>query len=104
MWPNEWALLEQALRARSAPRAALPVLEERRCPLLGRDQRCIVYAQRPLGCRTFFCARAEGPTRKLPRAELADVGRRVAQLARDADPACDGPRPLTRLLDSRSKR
>ena len=104
LWPNEWALLEQAMRARGVPRGSLPVLDERRCPLLSRDGRCTVYADRPFGCRTFFCARGEGPTRKHPRAELADVGKRVAALARDADPGCDGPRQLSRLLEGRSKR
>jgi uncharacterized protein len=102
LWPNEWALLERALRGRPLPRSArasLPIADERRCPLLSAEGRCLAYDARPFGCRTFFCDRAVGPTRKPPRADLADIGRRVADLARRAEPACDGPRPLTRLVE-----
>jgi Fe-S-cluster containining protein len=105
LWPNEWALLEHALRGRQPPRASLPLVDdERRCPLLGRDGRCSAYAARPFGCRTFFCERAQGPTRRTPRGALADLGKRIAGHALEADPSCDGPRALTRLLESRWKR
>jgi Fe-S-cluster containining protein len=116
LWPNEWALLERAIGARGGvkaaapgardPRAArsLPIADEGRCPLLGSDGRCTVYADRPFGCRTFYCDRAEGPTRKPPRAALADVGRRVAALAHAVEPGGDGPRQLTRLVGQRARR
>ena len=115
LWPNEWALLERAIGARGGVKAvapgareartcSLPIADEGRCPLLGRDGRCTVYADRPFGCRTFYCDRAEGPTRKPPRAELADVGRRVAALARAASPSGEGPRQLTRLVGQRGRR
>jgi Fe-S-cluster containining protein len=103
LWPNEWALVEHAIAARGARPSALVVLAERRCPLLGAGDRCTVYETRPFGCRTFFCERAAGPTRRPPRAELAELGRRIAALARQADTECDGPRPLTRLLAQRGR-
>ena len=56
--------------ALSDNRRALPILmsaeRERVCPLLDRQQRCSVYEVRPLGCRTYFCERADkgaGPSR-----------------------------------------
>jgi Fe-S-cluster containining protein len=103
VWPNEWALLDRAISARGVARKALPVLDERRCPLLGPDQRCTVYEVRPFGCRTFFCDRGEGPTR-WPRAALVEVGRKIATLAQTAEPTCDGPRTLTSLLAARGRR
>jgi uncharacterized protein len=103
LWPNEWALLRAALRARPAPRSRrLPLAEERRCPLLGDDDRCVAYAARPFGCRTYFCDRASGPTRRPPRAEIAALGRRIAVLAeRTVD---DGPRALGAWLAAQTKR
>src|SRR4051794_41619305 len=32
--------------------------DERACPLLTEAGRCAIYADRPLGCRTFYCDRA----------------------------------------------
>ena len=59
----ELAELERAVKARGGlPKRAKHLLplarEERRCALLGDDGRCLVYASRPFGCRTFFCERA----------------------------------------------
>ncbi len=116
LWPNEFLLLERALPAPeptpTTRRGRLRVLnngggegkDEDRCPVLTKDGRCGAYAERPFGCRTFYCERASGPTRKLPRAELADIGRRIADLARAGDPSTDGPRLLLGLLESRPKR
>jgi Fe-S-cluster containining protein len=112
LWPNEWALLERAMAARGmAPRRAVPARGEararnlavvdRRCPLLGRDGRCTVYAERPFGCRTFFCERGTGPTPRPPRTELTALGRAIAALAQREDPSCDGPLPLSGLLARR---
>lgn len=62
-------------------RGRLPLVnDELRCPLLGPDGRCRIYASRPFGCRTFFCARVQGPG-KLPRKEVQSLGQRVAQLS-----------------------
>jgi Fe-S-cluster containining protein len=69
----------------SAKRRALPILldsteRERVCPLLDRNQRCSIYADRPLGCRTYYCHRAQrgaGPEREQLRA-LVDELRALA--------------------------
>ncbi len=59
------------------------------CPLLGRDGRCTIYAHRPFGCRTHFCAAAGGP---YPRPHVADLIRRLEAL--DEQLGGDGPRPI----------
>ncbi len=40
------------------------------CPLLKADGKCLVYADRPFGCRTHFCQAAGGP---YARAEVIDL-------------------------------
>jgi hypothetical protein len=103
LWENEWVLAERAMSARGISRKrALPVIEEddRRCPLLGDDGRCTIYAARPFGCRTFFCDRGFGPSRKLPRDVLGALGKRVAALAEEGG-ARDGPRPISTWLARR---
>ena len=98
LWPNEWRVLERAIAARGGSRRALRVLPDgRTCPLYDGGG-CTVYAARPFGCRTYFCDRAVGPSRRVARAALADVGRRVAAAAEAEDPRCDGPRALTSWL------
>lgn len=47
------------------------------CPLLGKNGRCTIYAHRPFGCRTHFCAAAGGP---YPRQHVADLIRRMEAL------------------------
>jgi len=87
--------------ALSPRRRALPIVsegEEQTCPLLDRDGRCSVYAARPLGCRTFWCHRAEhddGPARQ---AELNELVRRVRAIAAAHRPHGDRGRPLIRAL------
>ena len=53
--------------------------EERRCTLLSDEGKCLVYASRPFGCRTFFCERARGPAeehvREMPKNEIARIAR-----------------------------
>lgn len=103
----ELAELERAVKARGGlkkKRRALPVAGERRCALLGDDNKCAVYASRPFGCRTFFCDRArsavgEGPS-TLPKAEIAAVSRAIADLSAKFDPRNPGPRPLSRVTDN----
>ena len=56
---------------RASGRKELPVASDGACPLL--DQRvgkCLIYADRPFGCRTHFCAAAGGP---YSRREVADL-------------------------------
>jgi hypothetical protein len=81
----------------------LPMADLRPCPLLSEAGRCRVYASRPFGCRTFFCQQAEGPfgsSRRLPRDEIAVLGRRIADLSARFDPRDPRPRPLVRALCS----
>ena len=68
---------------------------EGRCPLLGRDGRCRIYASRPFGCRTYFCDRASG---EVPRERVREIGRRIADLSARAFPRDPGPRALTKVL------
>lgn len=110
----EVAELERAVRARGGirrgnqknqknqkKRRTLPVAGERRCALLGDDDKCLVYASRPFGCRTFFCERATSAvgedTRALPKAEIAAVSRAISDLAARFEPRDPGPRPLSRV-------
>lgn len=88
--------------ALSARRRALPIAhataeQERVCPLLGRDQRCSVYAARPLGCRTFYCARAQrgiGPD----RAQLRELVEELRELACRHQLGGEQARPLSNAL------
>lgn len=98
--------LEKAVAANGGPlskkRRALPLADggveaERTCPLLTAAGRCSVYAWRPFGCRTFFCARAtrgQAPDRKTER----ELVRRLAELAARHTRQGDQVRPLTQVL------
>lgn len=99
----ELAELEHAVRARGGlpKRRSLPLASERRCTLLSDDGRCLVYASRPFGCRTFFCDRARGPVGEraasgLPRDTIVEVARDIAALSARFAPGDPGPRPLSR--------
>jgi Fe-S-cluster containining protein len=105
--PVELAELERAVRARGGlpKRRSLPTVgkggaDERRCALLSDEGKCLVYASRPFGCRTFFCARGHGPAgepaRAMPKAEIARLGRAVVELAARFLPTDPGPRPLSK--------
>lgn len=103
----EAALVKRAIARRgglpSEKRRALPLLgpsrteTERTCPLLDREARCSIYADRPLGCRTFYCHRADVPTPP-SRKEHRDIVRRLQALAAEFAPDGDKPRALTRAL------
>lgn len=101
----ELAAIEHALArqggGRSKRRCALPLTQdpdrERICPLLDAQARCTVYAQRPLGCRTFYCARATGDGSRV-RLELKALVRQLQELAARHRPQGELGRPLTRAL------
>jgi Fe-S-cluster containining protein len=60
------------------------------CPMLNRKTgRCMIYADRPFGCRTHFCEAAGGP---YGRKEVLDLIRRLEDL--DVQLKGDGPRQL----------
>jgi Fe-S-cluster containining protein len=74
---------------RASGRKKLLPRDDGACPLLGRNGRCTIYAHRPFGCRTHFCAAAGGP---YPRPHVADLIRRLEAL--DEQLGGDGPRPI----------
>ena len=84
---GEALLAAKALRA--AGRKTLPEARDGACPLLRLDGKCLIYADRPFGCRTHFCAAAGGP---YARGELLDLIRRLETL--DAKLGGSGPRAL----------
>jgi Fe-S-cluster containining protein len=101
----ELAAVKRAIARRGAPlsprKRALPITSdeerERICPMLDRNARCSIYADRPLGCRTFYCDRAtRGP--RATRDELQAVVRKLQDLAARHALGGDQPRPLTRAL------
>ena len=101
----ELAAVRRAIARRGAPLArakrALPITadqeQERICPMLDRGGRCSIYADRPLGCRTFYCDRATQGAHAT-RAELQDIVRKLQELAARHSLGGDQGRPLTRAL------
>ena len=103
----EVALLGKAVAARGGAlkdkKRALPLLrgvsraEERTCPLLNAEQRCSVYEARPLGCRTFWCHRAEVDA-PVKQKVLNGFVRRVRDIAGRHQIDGDQGRALTRVL------
>jgi Fe-S-cluster containining protein len=81
-------------------RRTLPLVDGA-CPLLSESGRCLIYASRPFGCRTFFCTSAEGPQgprSKLPRDTIHWIARRIADLSARFDPRDPQPRPFRKAL------
>ncbi len=106
----EAAAVELAMASRGGPLSprhrALPLAspDERTCPLLNCQGRCSIYAQRPLGCRTFWCSRAEVLT-AVPHRRLRQLVRQLQQLALRHEPnQGDKGRPLTSALGLAGKR
>ena len=85
---GEAVVAAKALRATG--RKSLPKNADGSCPMLQPETgNCLIYEDRPFGCRTHFCAAAGGP---IARREVLDLIRRLE----DVDLALDGngPRPL----------
>ncbi len=78
-----------AIGVRASGRKKIAPTADGSCPMLGRNGRCTIYAHRPFGCRTHFCAAAGGP---YPRKHVADLIRRLEVL--DEKLGGDGPRPI----------
>jgi Fe-S-cluster containining protein len=103
----EIAAVKRAVAARGGAlgdkRRALPLAPadtratERTCPMLDAGARCSIYAWRPLGCRSFWCDRAETEREVVHRA-LLELVRKVQVLAAEHEPGGDKGRPLTRAL------
>ncbi len=85
---GEAMLAARAFRATG--RKQLPRPADGACPLLHpATRRCLIYADRPFGCRTHFCGPAGGPW---PRREVLDLIRRLERV--DALLGGSGPRAL----------
>ncbi|MFN2475986.1 MAG: YkgJ family cysteine cluster protein [Chthoniobacterales bacterium] len=60
---------------RASGRKALPEMSDAVCPMLDRRTgNCVIYRDRPFGCRTHFCPAAGGP---YTRREVADLIQRL---------------------------
>jgi Fe-S-cluster containining protein len=85
---GEAIVAAKALRATG--RKSLPENADGSCPMFQKETgNCLIYEDRPFGCRTHFCAAAGGP---IARREVLDLIRRLE----DVDLALNGtgPRPL----------
>lgn len=90
---GEALLAAKAFRATG--RRELPKKTDGSCPLLHPDTgRCLIYADRPFGCRTHFCAAAGGP---YARRDVIDLIRRLEAV--DAALGGDGPRMLPAAVE-----
>src|SRR6185295_19136134 len=75
---------------RATGRKELPESTDGACPLLKRETgKCMIYADRPFGCRTHFCEAAGGP---FPRQQILDLIRRLEEVDRRV--GGDGPRKI----------
>jgi Fe-S-cluster containining protein len=87
LWEPEWKLL-------SGRRPLPPKRADGGCPYLdGSGLRCTAYADRPFGCRTFFCERIRGPARQ-PAETVDALLRRLEAVSLRVRPGLTGPRPL----------
>ncbi len=85
---GEALLAARALRATG--RKKLPNDVGGACPLLDHASgNCLIYPDRPFGCRTHFCAAAGGP---MARRDVLDLIRRLETV--DAQLGGGGPRQL----------
>lgn len=92
---GEAMVAAKALRA--AGRTKLPETvnaETGACPMLDARGKCIIYQDRPFGCRTHFCAAAGGP---YARKDVLDLIRRLEVV--DAKLGGDGSHPILRAMD-----
>ncbi len=89
---GEAIVAARALRATG--RKVLPGNPTGACPILdSATGNCLIYNDRPFGCRTHFCAAAGGP---LARREVVDLIRRLEQV--DLELNGKGPRPLPKAV------
>jgi Fe-S-cluster containining protein len=84
---GEAVLAARALRA--SGRKVMPERDDGACPMLRENGACMIYQDRPFGCRTHFCAAAGGP---YARAEVLDLIRRLESV--DSKLGGSGPRAL----------
>ncbi len=90
---GEALVAAKALRA--SGRKQLPENTPGTCPLLNRATgHCVIYHDRPFGCRTHFCAAAGGP---YARREVADLIQRLEKV--DADLGGNGASALPHAIE-----
>ena len=86
--------LVAARGVKASGRKALPESDDGVCPLLKRETgKCMIYADRPFGCRTHFCDAAGGP---YARKEVLDLIRRLEAV--DKLLSGDGPRKIENAI------
>lgn len=89
---GEAVVAARALKATG--RKSLPENPTGACPMLdSATGNCLIYNDRPFGCRTHFCAAAGGP---LARREVLDLIRRLERI--DVELHGKGPRPLPNAI------
>ena len=89
---GEALVAARALRATG--RKSLPKNPSGACPMLHSPTgACLIYDDRPFGCRTHFCAAAGGPYQ---RNEVIDLIRRLEEI--DAGLGGVGPRTLKNAM------
>ncbi len=89
---GEAQVAAHALRATGRKR--LPETDSGACPLLeSATGNCLIYADRPFGCRTHFCAAAGGP---YARREVIDLIHRLETV--DAALGGEGASALPRAM------
>jgi|KBSMisStandDraft_5_1062788.scaffolds.fasta_scaffold11565_2 hypothetical protein len=82
--------LVAARALRTTGRKQLPVAINGACPMLeAASGHCLIYADRPFGCRTHFCAAAGGA---MARRDVVDLIHRLERI--DSQLGGDGPRKL----------
>jgi Fe-S-cluster containining protein len=89
-WLTDAEALVAAKAFRATGRTRLPEPADGSCPMLeARTGRCLIYADRPFGCRTHFCEAAGGP---YSRREVLDLIRRLESIS--ATLGGNTPRPI----------
>ena len=79
---------------RATGRKELPEPDNGTCPMLKQETgRCLIYADRPFGCRTHFCEAAGGA---YPRKHVLDLIHRLEKV--DQQLGGDGPRKIEAAL------
>lgn len=104
LWLPEWLVLLDRVKRDGDGKLPAP-REDGGCPFLdAAGRRCTVYADRPFGCRTFFCGRKQGPAHE-PVDTVVALSRRLEQCSTRAAPELTAPRPLSEWVeDERSRR
>lgn len=79
---------------RASGRKSLPEPDDGSCPLLNpQTGKCLIYNDRPFGCRTHFCEEVGGP---YPRKSVLDLIRRLEAV--DQKLGGDGSRSIQSAL------